>query len=424
MISKTVCELRALATLVLFSGISLGLSGECSARDAVVTVEWMHECEGQFYVHPIFVDVAAEPGDEIIVTSGGDRAVTCLTARGDVLWSYDMFDWRLTATPAVGDIDGDREIEIVIGGTDQSLTCLGGDGNVEWKERLDGKIAWSGVAIADLEGVGSASVITGTDQGDVLVYDGRGQLRWRKKLQAGIAKPIAAADLDGDGKRELVVTCGHRWYCLSSAGEILWQRIGGEAGASPIAVNLDGEPGKEILLYTMDGLLLCLSGADGAPIWTYSTAGRVKTTGTGIALADLDADGTIEIVFGDDQGFVYILNAGGDEKRVWRTGVRAESCATIGDVDGNGTLDILMSSMDGNLRCYTASGYLMWLFPTQRRLQAPPTLGDPDRDGVTEIVLATGDGDVLCLSCDGKYDPAKMAWPSRHFDAAQTGDLR
>jgi len=93
-------------------------------------------------------------------------------------------------------------------------------------------------------------------------------------------------------------------------------------------------------------------------------------------------------------------------------------------VDGDDDLEILCSGMDGILRCLNFAGQTEWDYRTQRRLQVPPTLADTDQDGTVEILLATGDGNLVCLSCNGKYQPERLPWPSRLFDLGQTGWMR
>jgi len=400
------------------------LSMDAAGEERVPQVKWINHGVGQYYAHPLVADFAYTPGLEILTMSGDDRMVKLINPQGETIWTFNHFDKRLTAVPAAGDVDQDKEMEILIGSGDQSITCLGADGKVEWKNRLESGIVWSGVAIADLDGSGVLSIVTGTEKGDVLAFDGRGHSLWTRPLGNGVSKPLLVADLNGEKGLEVVALCDHRWHCLSGKGEVLWQRIGAQAASSPIAADLDRDGLPEILLLTSDGQALCLEGKTGAPRWAYRTAGGNITGGCGIALGDLDGDSSLEIVFADDAGFVYILNWKGEEIRAIRLEHAASGSASIGDVDGDDDLEILCSGMDGILRCLNFAGQTEWDYRTQRRLQVPPTLADTDQDGTVEILLATGDGNLVCLSCNGKYQPERLPWPSRLFDLGQTGWMR
>ncbi len=395
------------------------------AEQSVATIEWLYPGEAQYYIHPIISDFTLDEGLETLVCAGDNRTVALLDQAGKPLWTYNMFDWRLTATPAVGDIDNDKEMEVVIGGTDQTLTCLGCDGAVEWKRRLEGKIGWTSVVIADLENKGELTVITGTSQGEILAFDGKGNQRWKTKLQGGIGKPLAVGDIDADGDMEICVLCDQHWYLLDHKGETVWEKTGGaKAGGNPLLADLEGDGSVEILFATTDGRMICLAAATGDPLWMFAAVQGHQFGNISPALGDVDGDSKTDVVFVDYSGTVFVLDAAGNEIDSWRAPEKATGAPAIGDVDGDGKLEILIASFDGVFRCYSTTGRLKWHYPTKRRLQIPPSLGDIDNDGIVEIVLATGDGDVICFSCNGKYNPELMPWPCRFFDSRQSGWLR
>ncbi len=164
------------------------LSMDAAGEERVPQVKWINHGVGQYYAHPLVADFAYTPGLEILTMSGDDRMVKLINPQGETIWTFNHFDKRLTAVPAAGDVDQDKEMEILIGSGDQSITCLGADGKVEWKNRLESGIVWSGVAIADLDGSGVLSIVTGTEKGDVLAFDGRGHSLWTRPLGNGVRR--------------------------------------------------------------------------------------------------------------------------------------------------------------------------------------------------------------------------------------------
>jgi hypothetical protein len=121
-------------------------------------------------------------------------------------------------------------------------------------------------------------------------------------------------------------------------------------------VNLDPDrAGPELLFAGFDGRIHCV-GSDRTPLWsaTYTTSDRVLTGG--VVVADLSQDGVPEIVFNsyspdDGQSHLFILDAGGSElHRIALPGRGAMPVPTIADVDGDGTLEIVVSLKDGEDR--------------------------------------------------------------------------
>jgi hypothetical protein len=83
-------------------------------------------------------------------------------------FEYDSDRW-LIATPVIGNIDDDEELEIIIGGyqsptSSSPLFAINHDGsNVEGFPYIVGEKIKSGVALADMNGNGKDDIIFGTD---------------------------------------------------------------------------------------------------------------------------------------------------------------------------------------------------------------------------------------------------------------------
>ena len=75
---------------------------------------------------------------------------------------------------------------------------------------------------------------------------------------------MAAADLDADGRQELVLgSCDGNLYALaerSGGARVLWSVALGRRVGEPVLADLDGDDRAEILVGTEAGRLYCLSG--------------------------------------------------------------------------------------------------------------------------------------------------------------------
>ncbi|MBI4436660.1 MAG: S8 family serine peptidase, partial [Candidatus Omnitrophica bacterium] len=156
----------------------------------------------------------------------------------------------------------------------------------------------------------------------------------------------------------------------------------GQVRSSSAVADLEGDGTLEVLIGSDDGKLYCLN-ADGGERWSYPTGGAVESSP---AIADLDGNGTLEILFGSkDYGF-YCLNADGSLRWSYLTGSQITSSPAIADLDGNGTLEILFGSYDNKLYCLNADGSLRWSYLTGSQITSSPAIADLDGNGTLEIL--------------------------------------
>jgi uncharacterized protein (DUF2141 family) len=143
----------------------------------------------------------------------------------------------------------------------------------------------------------------------------------------------AVGDLDGDGKLDLLVG--------NAAGTFIFYKNTGSATAPAfLSITGTGNP---------------LNGVD-------------VGVGSAPALADLDGNGTLDLVSGNSTGtFLYYKNIGSKIAPTFalQTGtnnpfngidVGTDSAPTLADLDGNGTLDLVAGNVDGTFAYYKNIG--------------------------------------------------------------------
>ncbi len=90
----------------------------------------MHELSS-----PALGDVDGNGHLEIIIGSS-DNKTYCLSGEdGSILWTYTTNGWTHVElnSPALGDVDGDGHLEVIIGSQDHKIYCLNGeDGSILW----------------------------------------------------------------------------------------------------------------------------------------------------------------------------------------------------------------------------------------------------------------------------------------------------
>ena len=218
------------------------------------------------------------------------------------------------------------------------------------------------------------------------------------------ASPPAVADLDGDGRNEVVGlpnvekhipyrTQGYAFMALDGAygqGRRSARRHRGfetlpmsnhpvhrpdgdwyppSGIPAPTVVDLVGDARPEIVAALPGGKVYAVS-PTGRRLWSYRYAPRrAKTFASEVAAADLNKDGRPELVFGTyalhrRAGRLIVLSPQGKERSVTRlrhqgrdgNGIGVPAAPSIGDLTGNGTLEIVLTTFDHGVDVYTVPG--------------------------------------------------------------------
>ena len=214
-------------------------------------------------------------------------------------WITDDMQPGLDGNAFLADVDGEPGLEIFVE-TD------GYPGQFSFTH--DGKYRWShswhdgnaGAVVADLDGDGKKEAIFASDAGVISVYDAdKGTPRWsfdardRGASPGSITLAPLVADLDGDGKMEIVFAARSNphgvWFALRHDGSVLWQRSEGWmnplAYNHPAVIDVDDDGKLDIVALDWNTVghkpgnweptaqgpnLFALRGKDGAVIWRAS----------------------------------------------------------------------------------------------------------------------------------------------------------
>lgn len=230
------------------------------------------------------------------------------------------------------------------------------------------------------------------------------------------ASPPNVVDLDGDGKNEVVgfpnaemkepyETQGYALMVLDGAhgdGSRSARRHAGfetlpmtdkpavrpdgdwyppDGIPSPTTVNILGDARPEIIAPINDGYVYAFD-ADGKRLWRFDyRKGVAKTFASEVVVADLDKDGTPELIFGTyalgaNSGRLVVLSNTGaplfdvplPNQGTNGNGIGVPAAPTIADLDGDGALEIVVVTFDHGMDVFTVpgSGDNCLLWPTGR----------------------------------------------------------
>jgi hypothetical protein len=101
-----------------------------------------------------------------------------------------------------------------------------------------------------------------------------------------------------------------------------------------------------------------------------------------------------------------------------------ESSPIVADIDGDGLLDVVLGDEMKFINAWNAAGQLVDGFPLalSDAVRATPAIADIDGDGDVNIVASGWDKTVYVWDFPGAYDPQKAPWPRFHANRFNDGN--
>lgn len=372
---------------------------------------------GQADASPAIADLNGDGINDVVVTTSAG-SIIAIDHQGHQIWMRGV-QIPISIAPTAVDLVEDERPEILAVNQSGQIFCMSGrNGDPIWNYSLPGKITWGMTALAvyDLDGDGALEVVAADDAGHVVCLSREGEKLWQYDGDHGHGM-CPAIGLLGDGKEPVIVLAGPKaaMFCLDAKGKRLWT-VEGANGASPVIADIDND-GKNEILGAMDNALMAVS-AKGKVLWKLETP---RTIDSSIAVGDADENGVYEIYAVDLGG--NVICAGPDGKQLWTANVRERSrrSPTIGDVDGDDTLEILIAGYSGELFLFNSDGNLKESHPMPQSTNASPTIADLKGDGTPSVVYVTATGSVLAYYWPEAKSQAKVQWPEYRFNSLRGG---
>lgn len=272
------------------------------------------------------------------------------------------------------------------------------------------------IHLADMDGDGRLDLVSAsetTGELSIRLGDGAGGFGAPRDYPAGVMPTwIDSADMNADGFRDLIVANHEQAYLTVALGDgtggiARSERVALPPGVAPHAhmvraIDLDGDGLTDIVVDSRDteGLFVLLA-RRGEPL--RYRARRVDAGGApylGFAAGDLDGDGAPDLVTPNSDHVAVLLNRGGQPLSLslaQRVTAGAPFSAIVADVNGDGFPDLVTASEDA------AGGLTMFANDGAGRFAAEPFARYPMRSGAKS--LASGD-----LDGDGFADVIAAGW--------------
>jgi len=286
-------------------------------------------------------------------TGGEGGLIGCSVVAHDL--DGDFWDGPVAITP---DPSKEKDTELIIGNHDRGLRIWVRQGeNAEGKPNYDettsgwlgGHQTYATTAVANVTGSPEVELFVGCSEGyprtwtgwggKLYVYTPGGKKLWDYSTggsRASIFSSPAIADLqvakdDPEEKHldyEVIFGAdnGNMYVMNTEFHSLLWSfDTGGRCMSSPAICNINNDDELEIVIGSDSGKVFCFDGDpsdgvdEGVPypgdgpnqdvLWVYDTGNPIGISSP--VVADIDLDGMLEVVIGDQEGHVYCIAGGG-----------------------------------------------------------------------------------------------------------------
>jgi len=250
-------------------------------------------------------------------------------------------------TPAIGNLDDDADLEVVVGGYSSSnqIFAVNPDGSdVDGFPLALGEKTKAGVTLADFNGNGKDDIIVGTDDDNIhVIYDdGTTAPGFPYTTGDKIQAAPSVANIDGEN----IIFSGsndNSFYAVNSDGSLRFSiETGDKVQSSPSFLDYNGETyiffgSNDDMIYAVDSDGNALTG------WPVAVNG---TIGGSVVFSDLDNDGDPEVVAATDMGDVLAFNLDGSYVNYFPIANEFPSSSSpiITQLDNDGDLEIIAGS--------------------------------------------------------------------------------
>jgi peptidase C25-like protein/flagellar hook capping protein FlgD/VCBS repeat protein len=254
---------------------------------------------------------------------------------------------------------------------------------------------------------------------------------WPVAMGQSTSSNVCLADLDGDGKPEVLAGSDYLYAVRSDGTD--W--IDGDhdpvttgifstalhhIASSPAAADLDFDGSPEIIAASWDDSTVAVFHANGtmAPGWPRKGAAPFWSVP---AIGDIDGDGKLEIVIGSNAGGqLYAWHADGSEvldgdanpstQGVYFTPIGSViSSPAIADLDRDSRREVVFGTSGGRVYALRDGAVVPgWPFVASGLMSSSPAIGDVVPGGGLEIAIASSNDSVYVLTSSGARAPG---WP-------------
>lgn len=350
---------------------------------------------------PCVIAVPYAPTGKILCYSSLDKNGD---NKPDSLWATPtgLGSWENAVVTDINSPDGKGQKEIITVGNSNKckITVLDCNGNIQWQSDEINNYNTAVPAVADLDNDGYKEIISGNGTSlyiwkhDGTAY-GNSTVFFTSPNGENISSAPIVCDFDGDGSKDIIVAS-----CLTSDSHIF-------------VIKQDGT---------------CLNGFNGGASSASVAYPTDKNLNHSLAVGDIDNDGSLEVVaLGKD--YVKAWNHDGSlcfSRYLSGVFSNKESylhnmSPALADVDGDEAIDIVFS-IENKIHALDNQGNDLEGFPltTSVEVRKGVTVSDIDNDGLNEVIAGDAVGKLYVWKTLGKS--SAIEWGRAQFDTENTSE--
>ncbi len=341
--------------------------------------------------------IAKINGKTLIYFSSCDGHLYVVNSRGELVWSYNTGGGM--DTPALGDINGDGQIDVVVGSGPGDLWILdAATGKLEY--RIHGDFSITSPALYPIYSRHD-DIVIGSWDGNLYIITIKDNKPIIRKIRIGnciIYSPSIVKIHDKPyiligtalSEQEIGETRGYIALIDPYTGKIVsHNEIGDQIHGGIPVVDYRGE--KLAVATTLHQVVIFL-------LPSLKIISQIDVPGyisMSPAIGDFNGDHIPDVAVTSSQGlYVYSINGTQIYSFPYTKGYATPIYA---DVDGDGIPEIIVPGYDGRLVIINYKKGPEYFLETKGPLMRPPSIADIDGDGMLEILQASRDFYLYCI---------------------------
>ena len=245
----------------------------------------------------------------------------------EVLWKTNILLPHASAViPTLIDFDGDGKMEVLLEDIYSTVYLIDDQGKLIWKKRIFDEVAEyavpRSVTVGDVDGDGEFEAVVAGNRTIALIEVSSGEVVWRmvleeytpSTLRGTYVSQLTLADINNDGRLEVVCGSSTGMYVVSPQGGLIWHRkhAGDPSMYCSVSIgDVDSDGMLDIVAVSgrTDIYVSAYRGYDGAVLGSYHVAsrshcGRIDCTVYPEAyhkqfIVDIDGDKALEVFLYD-----------------------------------------------------------------------------------------------------------------------------